>query len=146
MPSTKTLTEVELYEEIYKGCKMGGESVVNILTKVTDEGMKTELTRQLTRYEELAARAREALLQRNKTPTEEGILTRVSAKMGVAMNTMIDATSSHIAQMIMEGCTMGVTDLMKNMRLHGEDSEAYALAREVVDFEEDCYERMKQYL
>ncbi len=146
MEATKTLSCAELYEEIYKGCKMGGESIVNLLPKVNDEGMKTELTRQLGRYDELAAKARTALLDMGKTPAEEGIITRLSAKMGVAMNTMVDATSSHVAQMIMEGCTMGVTDLIKNLHLHGDESNAAALAREVVDFEEDCYERMKAFL
>ena len=37
----------ELYQEIYKGCKMGGESIVNQLPKVKGEGLRSELTAQL---------------------------------------------------------------------------------------------------
>ncbi|MBQ7380876.1 MAG: hypothetical protein IJW69_02200 [Clostridia bacterium] len=136
----------ELYQEIYRGCKMGGESIVNLLPKVNDEGLKSELTAQLERYEEFASKAREQLFDMDKTPKEENLLTKLSSKMGVMMNTMIDATSSHIAQMIIEGCSMGITELIKAIHAHDEKDDAEKLAREVVSFEESCTENMKKYL
>ena len=136
----------ELYQEIYKGCKMGGESIVNLLPKVNDEGLRSELTAQLERYEEFASKAREQLFDMDKTPKEENLLTKLSSKMGVMMNTMIDATSSHIAQMIIEGCSMGITELIKAIHAHDEKDDAEKLAREVVSFEESCTENMKKYL
>jgi len=136
----------ELYQEIYRGCKMGGESIVNLLPKVNDEGLRSELTAQLERYEEFASKAREQLFDMDKTPKEENILTKLSSKMGVMMNTMIDATSSHIAQMIIEGCSMGITELIKAIHAHDEKDDAEKLAREVVSFEESCTENMKKYL
>lgn len=140
------ITVQQLYQEVYRGCKMGGDSIVNLLPKVTDEGLRSELTAQLERYEEFASRAREQLFDMDKTPKEENPLTKLSAKMGVAMNTMIDATSSHIAQMIIEGCSMGITELLKVIHAYGEKDEAEKLAREVVSFEESCSENMKKYL
>ncbi len=136
----------QLYQEIYKGCKMGGEAIVNLLPKVTDEGLRTELTAQLERYEKFASEAREQLFDMDKTPKEENLLTKLSSKMGVMMNTMIDATSSHIAQMIIEGCSMGITELIKAIHAHDERDEAEKLAREVISFEESCTENMKKYL
>ena len=82
----------------------------------------------------------------DKTPKEENLLTKLSSKMGVMMNTMIDATSSHIAQMIIEGCSMGITELIKAIHAHDEKDDAEKLAREVVSFEESCTENMKKYL
>ncbi len=146
MQTNEKMTTSALYEEIFKGCKMGADSVVDLLPKVKDEALKTELTTQLSRYEDFADRARSELLSRGVTPKEEGLVTRLSAKMGVMMNTMIDATSSHIAGMIMEGCTMGTTDLLKAVHAHGEDSSASSLAREVISFEEEAYEDMKRFL
>lgn len=136
----------ELYQEIYRGCKMGGESIVNLLPKVNDEGLTSELTAQLERYEEFASKAREQLFDMDKTPKEENLLTKLSSKMGVMMNTMIDATSSHIAQMIIEGCSMGIAELIKAIHAHDEKDDAEKLAREVVSFEESCTENMKKYL
>ena len=140
------MTTQGLYQEIYKGCKMGAESIVNLLPKVDDEKLRSELTAQLDRYEEFSSRARTGLFDMDKTPKEEGAATRLSAKVGVMMNTMIDNTSSHIAQMIIQGCSMGITDLLKAVNAHDEKDEADRLAREVVAFEESCTENMKQYL
>lgn len=140
------LTTQQLYQEVYKGCKMGGESIVNLLPKVTDDRLRSELTAQLERYEEFASRAREQLFDMDKSPKEENVFTKLSAKMGVMMNTMIDATSSHIAQMIIEGCSMGITELIKAIHAHDESDEAEKLAREVISFEESCTENMKKYL
>ncbi|MBO5305770.1 MAG: hypothetical protein J6B12_03300 [Clostridia bacterium] len=140
------ISTVELYQEIYKGCKMGGEAIVNLRPKVTDEGLRSELTAQLERYEEFASKAREQLFDMDKSPKEENLLTKLSSKMGVMMNTMIDATSSHIAQMIIEGCSMGITDLIKAIHAHDEKDDAEKLARDVISFEESCTENMKKYL
>ena len=140
------ISTAELYQEIYTGCKMGGESLVNLLPKVTDDGLRSELTAQLERYEEFAAKARDGLFEMDKTAKEENVIAKLSAKMGVMMNTMIDATSSHIAQMVIEGCSMGITDLIKAIHAHEEKDEAEKLARDVVAFEESCSENMKKYL
>ena len=140
------ITTVELYQEVYKGCKMGADSLVNLLPKVNDESLRNEITAQLDRYEDYASQAREKLFDLDKTPKEENPISKRSAKMGVMMNTMLDATSSHIAQMIIEGCSMGITELLKAVHAYGEKDEAEQLARDVISFEESCSENMKKYL
>ena len=140
------ITAKDLYQEIYKGCKMGAESLVNLLPKVTDDGLRNEITAQLERYEEYAAKAREELFDLDTSPKEENAFTKMSAKMGVMMNTMLDATSSHIAQMIIEGCSMGITELLKVVHAYGIKDDAEQLARDVISFEESCSENMKKYL
>ena len=140
------ITAKDLYQEIYKGCKMGAESLVNLLPKVTDDGLRNEITAQLERYEEYAAKAREELFDLDTSPKEENAFTKMSAKMGVMMNTMLDASSSHIAQMIIEGCSMGITELLKVVHAYGIKDDAEQLARDVISFEESCSENMKKYL
>jgi hypothetical protein len=140
------ITTVELYQEVYKGCKMGADSLVNLLPKVNDESLRNEITAQLDRYEDYASQAREKLFDLDKTPKEENPISKISAKMGVMMNTMLDATSSHIAQMIIEGCSMGITELLKAVHAYGEKDEAEQLTRDVISFEESCSENMKKYL
>ena len=144
--------EAELYEEIYKNVKMGADSTVNMINKLESGELKTELGRQLSEYEKLASEAKEALISLGEEPREENIVTRLSAKMGVAMNTLIDSTPSHIAQMVIEGCAMGTSGLIKKVNeceRQGDGKEcdkAKALAKRAIQFEEDCAEKMKAYL
>ena len=86
------------------------------------------------------------LQEMGESPEEEGMVSRLMAKMGVTMNTVIDKTSSHIAQMIIEGCVMGITDLQKRLNDGRDYKKAEALARRLISFEEDTAERMRVYL
>jgi hypothetical protein len=62
---------------------------------------------------------------------------------------MSDASSSHLAEMVIEGSTMGITDTTKVINEYESDPEcreAVELARKIVRFEQDNIEIMKKYL
>ncbi len=146
--SEKTHTE-EFLSELYKNIKMGSDSIIHLMPKVTDGALREEMTGQLSRYEEFAKEIGDLLYQAGETPTEEKLITRLSAKMGMAMNTMIDSTSSHIAQMIIEGATMGITENTKLLRHYENKScseKSLSIAKKTIGFMEDTVERMKQFL
>ncbi len=139
----------ELYAFIYKNVNMGAQSINDLLPKVKDEELKTELTVWLSKYEEYARIASNEMYEFNVEAKKEDIFTKMSAKVGIKMNTMIDSTSSHIAQMMMEGCTMGITDLTKMVNEYENTDCAYgalSLAKEIITFEEQNLQNMKKYL
>ena len=140
---------VEFLEQIYKNVKMGSESIVDLLPKVRDDGLRQEMTAQLNRYEEFAKKLGDMIYDGGETPKEEGLLAKMGIKIGMAMNTMTDATTSHLAQMMIEGATMGITENTKLIRQYENKScseKALSLARQTVSFMEDTVERMKKYL
>jgi len=148
---TKTATaerraEASLCCDIYRNAKMGAESILNLLPVVEDERLKSELTAELTKYEEFASDAQKMLEEQGEKPLEEKMFSRLMAKMGIKMNTMIDKTSSHIAQMIIEGAVMGITDIQKRLNDGDDYGRAEPMAKKLIAFEEDTVERMKEYL
>lgn len=150
MPEVKEkreVTEEYFLSEIYKNVKMGADSIINLLPSVKDDNLRSMMTMQLDGYEKYAARAAKALEERGIKAKEENLFTRVSARMGMAINTMIDSTTGHIAEMMIGGSNMGITDMTK--LLNGCEpgaTEAMRLAREVVAFEEHNLELLKRYL
>ena len=149
MQQTKeTITEEAFLDAIYKNAKMGADSIINLLPKVEDDAMRSVMTAQLDGYERYAACAARALKKKGVEPREENIMTRFSAKMGMAFNTMLDSTGTHIAEMMLEGSNMGIVDLTRLLNHYSptQDSEAVRLAREVVRFEEGNQEQLKRYL
>ena len=138
--------EASLLCDVYRNAKMGADAIINLLHRVTDKELKSELSVELSRYEDFAAEAKSALKELDESPEEEGMISRLMAKMGITMNTVIDKTSSHIAQMIIEGCVMGITDLQKRLNDGRDYKKAEALARRLIAFEEDTAERMRAYL
>lgn len=142
-------SEEFFFGEIYKNAKMGADAIINLLPHIKDDALRSVVTMQLDGYEKYAARAAEALHERGREAKEENLFTRVSARMGMAFNTMIDSTTSHIAEMMVEGSNMGITDMIKLLNHHeprGTCAEASRLAREVVAFEEHNLEMLKRYL
>lgn len=147
-PSATASTE--LLDELYRGVKMGSEALLTLLPKTKNEALKNEMTEQLACFEEYAARAAALMSERGAEIREENWMTKWMAKMGMTMHTVMDTTPSHLAEMIVQGSTMGMTDLLsalhKAEREGGTDREATALAREVLAYEEQCQERVKRFL
>ena len=144
----KTATQ-EFLGELYKNMKMGSDSIVNILPKVDGKELRQELTAELDRYEEFAKEIAKELHASGEEAKEDNILSKLGAKVGMAMNTMMDSTDSHIAQMMIEGATMGITENTKLIHEYENKNcseRSLKLARETVRFMEDSVERMKNYL
>ena len=143
----KTKQTAEHLKAVYKNVKMASDSILNLMPKVKDEKMKSDMTVQLSAFEAFASRAAKLLGEEGVKPEEESMMTRMSAKWGTMMNTMRDSTSTHLAEMLIEGATMGVNDMMREMR-DAENStvseSALRLARDVCAYEEKIVEDMRK--
>lgn len=145
---TKTKAETVL-QDIYKNVTMARESLLNLMPKVNDERLKSDLTVQISVYEAFASRAAKQLAAVGIKPEEEGIVTKMSAKWGSMLNTLRDSSSSHLAEMVIEGATMGVNDMYKQIRESDKAElprEVQRLAQDICDFEEKTVHDMKEYL
>ncbi len=147
--AVKTKQTAALLKAVYKNVKMAGDSILNIMPKADDEKLKGDMTVMLSAYEAFASRAAKLLAEEGVKPEEENLMTRMSAKMGSVMNTMRDSSSSHLAEMMVEGATMGVNDMLKQIRESENTSvseSALRLARDVCEFEEKTAADMRAYL
>ena len=135
----------ELLNEVYKNTKMGGDSIIDLLDKVSDNGLRSEMTDELSVYRRYSKEASEKLGERGLKPKELPMTAKMGAKMGMVMNTMLDTTKSHLAEMMINGATMGIIDLEKKLN-DGGDGEAERLARDVLRFEKETAERLSTFL
>ena len=65
------------------------------------------------------------------------------------MNTMVDSSPSKIAEMMINGSTMGVINLekrVKQARSEGVSEDVVKIASDMMTFEEDNIQKMKPYL
>ena len=148
MQATKeTITEESFLGAIYKGAKMGADSIINLLPKVKNEALRSAMTMKLDGYEKYAAEAAKAMKRRGVEPKEDNVMVRMSAKVGMAINTMISSDTGHIAEIMIGGSNMGITDMTKLVNNYDtQDSEAMRLARDIILFEQHNIEILKRYL
>ncbi len=147
--SKRSSENSEMLDRMYKNVKMGSDSMINIISHAKDTELRSELTSQLDMYEKFGKQVRKMITDEGGHPKEEGIMTKMSSKLGIAMNTMTDSTTSHLAQMVIEGATMGMTDMTKIVREFENkpcSESSLKLAREIATFEDNSIKDLKKFL
>lgn len=140
---------VELATELYKNITMGSDAVLHLMPKVKDSHMTTYMTAVLGYYEKTAAKVKNILEKYHAEAKEESFMARMASRMGIAMNTAMDASSSHIAQMLIEGSTMAITEATRlTHRFEGQPhcAELLEIAQKLVEFEQTNIEKLKEFL
>lgn len=141
--------DAELLQDIYSNVKMGSESIINLLPKIKNDDMKMFMTSQLDQYEKYAQEVKKQLVAQGIEPKEPNPVSKLGAKIGMEMKSMQDSTASHMAEMMVQGSTMDVTDLLQKVSVYEncpECKNSVSLAKEIVKFEEKNIEKMKEFL
>lgn len=149
MNNTSKNKDAELLQDIYSNVKMGSESIINLLPKIKNDDMKMFMTSQLDQYEKYAQEVKKQLVAQGIEPKEPNPVSKLGAKIGMEMKSMQDSTTSHMAEMMVQGSTMDVTDLLQKVSVYEncpECKNSVSLAKEIVNFEEKNIEKMKEFL
>ncbi len=147
--STHKGTTGALLEGIYQNAKMGSEALLSLLPKVADSGLRRDLTAQLDGYEGYAKRAEEYLCQQGEEAQGASLWQKMTTKVGIGVNTLMDSDTSHIAEMVIEGSNMNITESVKLLREYENchvSEKSLRLCREMIDFEQSNVETMQRYL
>ena len=137
------------FGEIYKNAKMGADTVINILPHIKNDALRSIVTMQLDGYEKYAAHAATALAERGLCAKEENFVARGLSRIGVAIGTMVDSSTGRIAEIMIDGSNMCITEMTKLLNEHEAQKsakQAATLARELVRFEEQNLAVLKGYL
>ncbi|HKM21051.1 MAG TPA: hypothetical protein VJZ01_03325 [Lachnospiraceae bacterium] len=137
----------KILKEIQKNAQMGIEAIQTINNKIYDDGLALDLNKQALKYTEYRNRAEGILREAKETPYYESTFERGMLKAGIHMNTMLNTSTGHMAELMIQGSNRGITDMCKAIN-HNEDASKYSMeiAKELMDFEEQNIERMKLYL
>lgn len=139
--------EVSVLQESCRNTRMALEAIDTILNKVYDEELSYELNCQANKFRELERKIHRAMKREGVKPKEQSRLERAMRWSAIQANTLLNTSTGHVADMMIQGNTRGITDLMKvthNNKAKG--SYANELANELMDFEEKSIEKLKSYL
>ena len=143
----KDKTEINVLDELHKGTCMGQDAIYFIKEKVTDEALKQELEIQYNKYKEIASKIEELYPEySNKEPHKTNAMNKAMTWYGIEMRTMIDSTTSKLAELLMQGTNMGIIEGRRLLNQKDTDPEVEKLIQEYVDMQEDAVEKLKQFL
>lgn len=137
----------ELLTEVSRNARMGKNAVETLIDKVGDETMRKELTSRKGEYEKLEQSANNQLSQAGIQAEPLKATDKAGLWMGLQMNTIADKSNSHIAEMMIQGSTMGVIEVTKlKNRYPNAAPEARSLADDFLSTERGGIERMRAFL
>lgn len=136
-----------ILNEVNKGAKMGMDSITYVSDKLEQEDMKEELSAQYSGYGKILEKVNQLFEGYGEIPDDTPTMDKMMSWMGVQMNTMTDKTNSHIAQMLIQGNTMGIVEGQKLLN-HNPDAEDKVknIIDEFISFSQNNIEKMKEYL
>lgn len=130
-----------------KNAEMGLKAIDMISDKVHDAEMARQLMKQGVKYSEFRSRAVDKLLEEKADPYRGTYMQDIMLATGIHSNTMFNTSTSHIAEMVIQGSNRGLTDMWKTLN-HNKQAEKQTVefAKELMDFEEKNIGRLKSYL
>lgn len=139
--------DVELLREVQKNTEMGMHALEVVSNKVYDDSLALMLARESFKYGELHDRARAQLLAAKQRPEPESKVNRMMLTAAIQGNTLLNSSTSHLAELMIRGSSMGLSSLWKSMNHNAQAGElSMELAKELMDFEENNIKELKKYL
>ena len=142
-----TTADLALLNEAYRNTKMGLEAINTVISKVYDEDLALDLNRQAVRFMSLEDKVTDKIREASRRPEAASPVGKAVRWTSIQANTLLNTSTEHVADLMIQGNTRGITDLMKVVKANKSvQKEYYELAQELMDFEEKNIEKLKAYL
>ena len=138
--------EINVLKETRKNASMAVNAIDALMGKIYNQELAYELTAERNRFRDFERRAEAGLWEHGLMSRDSGVQ-KAMLWGAIQANTLLNISTNHVADMMIQGNTRGITELMKakhNNKKSG--SFANELSEELMDFEEENIERLKHFL
>lgn len=137
----------ELLNFVYQNSQMGIEALQKLVSINKDSEFNKCLQSQLNEYKLINSNAVKKLNENGYDEKGIGTLTKIQSYIMLNIQTMMDKSSSHIAEMLITGSTMGTIDAIKNIKKYKDaEPSILELMNDLKKFEENNIEQLKAFL
>lgn len=144
----KMKENINALDEMNKGCCMGMDAISFIIEKVDDKNLKKSLKVQYNKYKDVRSKIEKLYPKYNgeDQPHETNKMEKIMTYYGIEMKTMMDDSSSKIAELLLKGTNMGIIEGRRLLNNKEIDKKVNNLLEEYVQMQEDSVENLKKYL
>ena len=126
---------------------MGVNTIEQLLGIVEDEDFKRHIDYQLNEYRQINDESKKLLDRLGYEEKGVGAFSEISAYMMINFKTLRDKSASNIAEMLINGSTMGIIQATRNLKKYkDEDKEFLALMEKLLKTEENNFQQLKKFL
>ncbi len=141
-------TNLDAINEVYRNASVALLSISDVLPSITDVSLKKEILEEYDGYEKLLGEISKYMAEKGYEAKELGTLKKFAMKSGIKMNTLMDDSESNIAQIMIKGTVMGITELCEllNNSENITDEKIIEYATRLKELEEKYEEQLKKFL
>ena len=141
-------TDKEALVSLYKNAHIALQSISDIIKEVSDENMKRELSEQYDGYEKYIGKLSSYMKETSTEVRDINPFKKAMLFASVKMNTAMDDSASRVAELMIKGTVMGITELHELLNGSGNEISEKVLnfAKELTELEESYEQRLKKFL
>ena len=138
---------VQLLQDVVRNARTGQDAVEHLMQKTEAGAMRDELIREKEDYAVTRRQSEQALINAGGKAEPVGPLAKAGMWAGLEMETLADRSNAHIAEIVIQGATMGVIEMTKALNQYdGADADARDLASRFVAQQNETIDRQKGFL
>ena len=138
---------VQLLQDVVRNARTGKDAVEQLMNKARGDSMRRELEKEKESYQQTQRESERALVDAGGRAEPTGPLARAGMWMGLEMETLADRSDAHIAEIVIQGATMGVIEMTKALNTYDSaDAHARGLASQFVVQQNETIDRQKGFL
>lgn len=138
---------VRLLRECDAGVKMGIASIDDVLPKVQSQPFYDALTQCKNEHETLQGEIQQLLGRYQDEGKAPNPMAKTMSKMKTNMKLMMDASDATVADLMVDGCNMGVKSLNKYLNQYkAADEVSKDITKRLIHLEEKLTQDIRDYL
>lgn len=132
---------------IYQTAQTGSQGISDLMPKINNSSFRDDMKQQDNEYRTIQQQATQQLIQMGDTPSEIGAIQRAGMWATVNTRTIMNSDTSHLAEMMITGSTMGITNMTKALNTYqSPNPQVKTLAEQLITTQQQHIERLKSYL
>ena len=138
---------IELLNKIYEGAEMGRDILGRLIPLCYDGSLRCSMAEQFAEYHRILVESERLLLNAGHIAKPASRAARAPIYASLRLNLKIDGTSSHLAEMLMQGNLMGYIDIARGLSAYtGAKEETRHLAERLMAMEDNNMKQMRRFL
>ena len=138
---------IKLLRECNAGIKMGIESIDEVLPDVKSDELRSVLECAKRRHEELGNETRDILNDYGDSGKEPSAMASGMSWLKTTFKLTVDPSDSTVADLITDGCGMGVKSLRKYLNQYeAAEEKVKSIADRLISIEDQMLEDIKKFL
>lgn len=137
----------QVLKEILKNSDVAIHTIYSVVDKVYDDKLAVDLNKQSMKLEQIKGKAKKQMEKSGLNGDKKYPVEKTLAWSQVQRNTLLNTSTGHIAEMMIQSNTKGITDLVRVINRNSDVSKyTMELANELMEFDKITIERFMEYL